>query len=259
MKEIKMNYYFEDFTENNYRDLLRLCKENYRFILYDDYKKSDEKVVLWRHDIDLSVHRARKLAQIEKEENVIATYFIHLHSEFYNALEKDVAENIIKIIELGHTIGLHFDINFYYSQCSLPRNIINSMEYYLKLEKDLLEKMFHQKITVFSFHNPELSNLLQVNKEYINDMVNVYSPYFKENYTYCSDSNGYWRFRRLEDILQEASAKKLQILTHPGLWVPSVMAPRERITRCIDGRAAKTNVYWDNLMKVSGRENVKNK
>ena len=32
-------------------------------------------------------------------------------------------------------------------------------------------------------------------------MINTYAKYFKENVEYCSDSNGYWRYKRLEDFL----------------------------------------------------------
>ena len=60
-----MNYYFDDFTEDNYRQLIKLAKSNYNFIKYEDYNKKG-KNLLWRHDIDFSVHRALKLARRSK-------------------------------------------------------------------------------------------------------------------------------------------------------------------------------------------------
>jgi hypothetical protein len=192
-----MNYYYEDFTEKNYRNLLRLCQKNYNFISYNEYA-NDGKNVLWRHDIDFSVHRAKRLAQIEMEEGVKATYFLHLHSEFYNTLESEVAKCIFEIIGHGHNIGLHFDPAFY----SLI-NTADNLENYLGLEKKLLEKVFEIEINVFSFHNPHIGNWLQVDKEMIAGMVNTYSAYIRGKYAYCSDSNGYWRFKRLEDMLSE--------------------------------------------------------
>jgi hypothetical protein len=244
------NYYFEDFTEENYRSLLKLCKKNYNFISYGGYT-STGKNVLWRHDIDLSIHRAVGLAKIELEESVKATYFIHLHNEFYNLLEKDVAKCIFKIIEYGHNIGLHFDPNFY----SLI-NTTDNLEYYLRLEKELIEKIFQTKIHVFSFHNPDLGNWLQVDREQIAGMVNTYSAYIRGKYAYCSDSNGYWRFRRLEDVLTKAEDDRLQILTHPGWWVSAIMSPRDRVSRCINGRADAQHKAYDNLLLGMGRKNV---
>jgi hypothetical protein len=244
------NYHFEDFTEENYRKLLRLCKQNYSFISYNQYR-SEGKNVMWRHDIDLSVHRAMRLAEIEMEEGVKAIYFLHLHSEFYNALEKDVAECIFKIIEYGHSIGVHFDPNFY-----ALTNQSSKLEYYLKMEKQLMEDIFQKEINVFSFHNPDVGNWLQVDREQIAGMINTYSAYIRDKYAYCSDSNGYWRFKRLEDVLSRAEDDKLQILTHPGWWVPTIMSPRERVSRCIEGRAEKQHKGYDNLLSEMGRKNV---
>ena len=46
-------------------------------------------------------------------------------------------------------------------------------------------------------------------------MINVYAKYFIENVEYCSDSDGYWRHKRLEDFLC-ADYDKIQVLT---LWL----------------------------------------
>jgi hypothetical protein len=59
-----MDYFFEDFTESEYETLLKLAKKKWRFIKYSEYR-SDQPVVLWRHDLDFSVHRALRLAQME--------------------------------------------------------------------------------------------------------------------------------------------------------------------------------------------------
>jgi hypothetical protein len=167
-------------------------------------------------------------------------------------LERDVAKCIFKIIEYGHDIGLHFDPDFY--------NLINSedhLEYYLKVEKKLIEEIFQIEINVFSFHNPDIGNWLQVDKEQIAGMVNTYSSYIRRKYAYCSDSNGYWRFKRLEDVLSKAEDDKLQILTHPCWWSPdSPSSPRDRVSRCINGRAENQHKRYDNFLSELGRKNV---
>lgn len=246
-----MDYNFEDFTEDNYRKLLRLAKSHYHFITYEKFEEKG-KNILWRHDIDFSVHRALKLAQIEAEENIISTYFIHLHNESYNAMELEVAKRIFEIIDLGHEIGVHFDPAFY----SLMNKQMSQLEYYLSMEKEILEKIFNSEIKAFSFHNPDIGNWLKVEKNEIAGLINTYSPYIKEKYGYCSDSNGYWRFRRLADVLCEAQDEKLQVLTHPEWWVPESMSPRDRISRCIDGRAVNQHRWYDKLLKDMGRENI---
>lgn len=243
-----INYYFADFTDKNYRKLLRIAKKNYNFIGYNDYKKSGKNIIL-RHDLDFSVHRSYKLAQIEAQEKIKATYFINMHSDFYNLLENEIVDLIDKIVALGHNIGLHFDPVFY-------ENDFDKLVKYLIWEKSILEKIFNRPVNVFSFHNPGVGNWLDVNKEKIGGMLNAYSTYFKENYHYCSDSNGYWRFERLNDVLKEAKEMKLHILIHPGWWTPQVMSPRQRISRCIAGRAEKQHSKYDNLLKKWGRKNI---
>lgn len=45
---------FGDFTETNYRELLRLALTRYRFARFGD--SGTDRHVLWRHDIDVSVN-----------------------------------------------------------------------------------------------------------------------------------------------------------------------------------------------------------
>jgi hypothetical protein len=87
-------------------------------------------------------------------------------------------------------------------------------------------------------------------------MVNTYGAGLRKNFTYCSDSNGYWRFRRLQDVLEQAEDEKLHVLTHPVWWVPDVMSPRERLARCIDGRRDFQHRFYDQTLADYGRENV---
>src|SRR5262245_53947913 len=64
-----------------------------------------------------------------------------------------------------------------------------------------------------------------------------------------------WLYRRLEDVLVSASERPLQVLTHPGMWQDSPMPPRQRVERCIQGRAKATAEFYDNLLRVAGRPN----
>lgn len=246
-----MNYYFEDFAETEYRKLLKIAKANWEIIPFVEYKRSG-RICLWCHDLDLSVHRAYRLAQIEAEEGIKATYFIFLHSEFYNALESEVANLIFGIRELGHDLGLHFDPTFYAPKLQSNDNLIALLQF----EQHILAETFQAKIRAFSFHNPDLVGQLVAQDE-IGGMINTYGQYIKTHYGYCSDSNGYWRFRRLREVLEAAEDEKLHVLTHPGWWAPVPMSPRARIARCIEGRAAKTAMRYDQLLAEMGRENVR--
>jgi hypothetical protein len=241
-------YHFNDFTYDNYRNILQLAKSRYIFRNYTDFKP-DEPYLLWRHDVDYSMHSALKLASMETEENILATYFLYLHSELYNLLEGEITEIVRKIISMGHHIGLHFDCA-YYSIENEPE-----LENYLALEKILLERIFQKEVPVFSFHNPTAFTLGFKKWQYAG-MINTYADYFQKEAGYCSDSNGYWRHRRLGSVLKEAKDAQLQVLTHPEWWQEAVMSPKQRIRRAIDGRAAKSKRWYDRLLAEAGRENV---
>ena len=147
---------------------------------------------------------------------------------------------------MGHEIGLHFDSDFYeiYDESSLSLKIA--------AEAEILERLYGVKPAVFSFHNP-VAEQLSCEDEVYGGLINCYSRRFKNDVTYCSDSNGYWRFRRLRDVLVEAKAPCLQVLTHPGWWQDLPMPPRQRIFRSVYGRAAATMRDNDTALDSYGR------
>lgn len=240
--------HMEDFTQQNYRRLLKLAKEQYDFHSYCSFDRNGS-FVLWRHDVDYSPHVARQLAIIEAEEQIQSTYTFLLHSEFYNLMEREVTACVRDILSLGHHLGLHFDSHYYDIEHE------DQLETHLLWEKSILENVFQQDVAIFSFHNTSPFTM-SCRAEHYGGMVNVYSDYFQQEVHYCSDSNGYWRFERLEDVLKTGSHPRLQVLTHPVWWQSTVIAPRQRIHRCIDGRATKAKKTYDQLLKKFHRENI---
>jgi hypothetical protein len=87
-------------------------------------------------------------------------------------------------------------------------------------------------------------------------MINVYGEKIKKNYYYCSDSNGYWCFKRLEDLLRDNNEKYLHVLTHPEWWQKSPMSPRARVERCINYRVKHTKKFYDDTIWKLSRKNI---
>jgi len=247
-KPLNKEAYIDDFTIKEYQKLLKLAKKNYHFVFYDNFQ-SFEKFILWRHDCDYSLNRALKLAMIEEKEGVNATYFINPHCAFYNPFEKNQSTIISRIIELGHHIGIHFD-SAYYDITSEA-----DLEKWVAFEVHLFENIFNVKPDVFSFHNPN-KYLLKCEKEKYGGIINCYSKKYKNEIPYISDSNGYWRFRRLKNVLQKADDKCLHVLTHPAWWQEVSMTPWKRIKLCIDGRGESILQNYEKELKKDGRLNV---
>lgn len=234
-----------DFTTDNYRSLLRLASDRYQFKLFDDHDDSDS-FIIWRHDVDMSPHRALTLAAIEQEEKVKSTYFFYDHSVFYNLFEKGVTEIVRKILAMGHSIGIHFDPVFYDIEDE------KSLEYWLAFERMQFETIFNVPITCFSFHCTTRFTLA-ANKDTYAGLINATSQFFRETVGYCSDSSGYWRFDRLEDVLREGKHDRLQVLTHPSHWQEKIMSPVQRYRRCIEGRARATWTDFEAIIDGFGR------
>lgn len=241
---------FTEFTEAGFVELLkRLDAGGYRFARYGE--KSSDRHVLWRHDVDASIHRAAKLAQIEADRAAIATYFVNLRSPFYNLLEPEVERLLYRIHKCGHEIGLHFDAAAY----SKTMWTEEELESAVRREKTFLENLIEVPIKVVSWHNPDLSNLLDFEMDDIGGLINSYGGSLRNDYTYCSDSNGYWRFKSMGHIIAQGY-ERLHLLTHPEWWTSEAMAPSERMDRAIFGRARNVRYAYDQLLARAGRRNV---
>ncbi len=226
-------YRFDDFTFDNYRRLIRYAKEKgFEFILHKDKFKAERKDIIWRHDVEFEPDIALKMAQIEREEDVCASYFFQLHSPYYNLLDNHYRKIFHDIKEHGHLVGLHFDCRYW--GISDERQLTE----YVSIDKEYMEKALDVKIDTFSFHNT--TPFTQSCLEYTyGSLINVYSSYFKEHYNYCGDSLGYWRFDRLEDVLKDPKVQHLQVLTHDANWTEEVMSPRKRFAKAIRDHAER--------------------
>lgn len=249
-----MSFHFEDFTEIEYRALIREAKSKWDFISFCDTERPG-RVCLWRHDVDMSLHRALRLAEIEADEGVRSTYFILLHSFFYSPLELEASQIIFKIMGLGHKIGLHFDPGFYFELMSKNQSP-ERMSKFLKAERELLELTFDTQISAFSFHNPDVGNWMALDQSSMGGMINTYGKSIRDKFTYCSDSNGYWRHRRLKDLISQGTDDRIHILTHPEWWTPEASSPNQRVQRCVQGRAAKSWAQYMATLKLAGRIDV---
>jgi hypothetical protein len=239
-----------EFTERGLRNLLGLLKSGgYRFAKFGD--DGTDRHVLWRHDIDVSVHRAFRLAQIEAEEGVFSTYFVNPRSAFYNFLEPDILALLKSIKALGHDIGLHFDAE----ADGVTRWTNEQLEAAVRCDRSILATVFGRAITAVSWHNPDLSNLLDFDAEEVGGLLSTYSAKLRRDYVYCSDSNGYWRFKPMGKVIAEAHLR-LHLLTHPEWWTPEPLSPSDRIDRALMGRARAIRTRYDSLLKHGGRRNI---
>jgi hypothetical protein len=243
-----MNPQYLEFTRSGYRNLLKQAISAYRFVPLADYK-AEKGVCIWRHDVDMSPQAARALGKIEQREGVRAVYYFNLRSPFYNLLEPACLSVVNDLLEMGHDIGLHFDASI------LTTSSVVALEQALSKERVVFESLVGCEIKSFSFHNPGAHTQGFKDESYAG-LINAYSSVFAENCSYCSDSNGYWRFTPLGDFLAMGHPS-VYVLTHADWWTPRIMAPRQRVLRAVRGRAHSIIASYDLSLAIAGRPNLR--
>ena len=240
-------YRFDDFTLANYRRLITLAlQKGFQFVFYTDEYNEKRKDILWRHDVEFEPDIALKMAEIEHELCVHATYFFQLHSPYYNLFDNHYTKVFHQIESLGHAVGLHFDSYYWRIQDE------SELNGYIELDKSYLEKVMEVEIQAFSFHNTTQFTQSCLKYKY-GGLINVYSSHFKSKYNYCGDSMGYWRFDRLEDMLNDENVQHLQVLTHDANWSEEVLSPRKRFIQAIQSHADRLVVGQVNGLHKKGQ------
>ena len=94
------------FDLTHYRDLLEEAKAGgYRFAFFEGAPQKGDLIL--RHDVDLSLDAALRMAELEAEAGAQATYFLMTGSVFYNLSSSEGERALERLRELGHRIGLH--------------------------------------------------------------------------------------------------------------------------------------------------------
>lgn len=96
-----------DFTFAKFRELCEaISSSGYELLTVGDYLRGNnepERFVILRHDIDVKPERGLKMAEIEKEHGIRSTYYIRMTEEVFKP------GIIMKIAEMGHEIGYHYE------------------------------------------------------------------------------------------------------------------------------------------------------
>ena len=244
-----MSSKFTDFTIDSYAGLLAAAASRYRFLRFTEISAEGE-VVLWRHDIDISPQRALALARLEAEHGVPTTYFVQVSSRYYSIFEPEVAAVLRQIVALGHDVGLHFDAEV----CS--HQAVPDYDGRIAFEARVLEQVAETRVASFTVHIPTTLVGVSFDEPTRAGLVNGSCPDLRASYSYCSDSNGLWRFRTLAEMIADPSVRRLYALTHPEWWQSESMPPRQRLQRCIDGRKTWLENYYDSLLATNNRPNI---
>ena len=191
------------FDLDHYGALLEAAKAGgYRFGFFDREPESGD--LLLRHDVDLSLDAAIRLAELEANAGAEATYFLMTRSVFYN-LASDEGERVLaRLRELGHRVGLH------------------AVHPHLDLDERF--------DPVLAWHNPDPDFMRAPVAGAVNAMQ---EPWFDPDH-YRSASNQRWRSGCPHEELAAGRFEWLQLLTHPEIWAYPGATMRETMMAMLE-------------------------
>jgi len=176
------------FDLDHYGEILAAAKTGgYRFVHFEG-DPADGTVVL-RHDVDLSLGAALRMAELEHDAGASATYFLMTESVFYNLDSNEGTAAIARLRELGHRVGLHA----VYPNAPLDTRFD----------------------PVVAWHNPDPEYM---RAPLADGRINVMQAPWFDPATYRSDSNQHWRSGCPHEELARSAFPWLQLLTHPEIW-----------------------------------------
>lgn len=171
-----------------------------------------------RHDIDLHIPGVDRIAEIEAVLGVRSTYYVLL-TQHYNPVFPQNRTVLRHIAELGHEIGLHYDLTTY------PVDEAAALRHLL-WECSVLEAVVGKPVKTISMHQPYEGRpdiLRQVP-----GLVHPHDPRLAEGLLYVSDSCRAWRDESLLQCFGPDAPQRLLFLAHPELWLAGAVTDRMR-------------------------------
>ncbi|MDR1239120.1 MAG: hypothetical protein LBK27_03320 [Treponema sp.] len=164
------------------------------------------------------MERAYNLAVFEHGKKFYSTYLFQLTNNSYNILSKKNRDLILEIINMGHSVGLHFHLN--------GITDINNIKNQIKKEIEIMGMMLGEKIESFSIHRP-ITDVLR-NAIKLEGIINAYDDLFfsftedilvnPPKIKYLSDARHHWNYGLEPNETTMKKYDKIQILVHPYSW-----------------------------------------
>lgn len=235
----------ERFTYGHYKKFVSLLRESYSFTTFQEGRNTAEiagPLVIMRHDIDMDLEAALRMASLENVIGVNATYFFMVRCPLYHVFSSQGAKQVDDILAHRHHFGLHFD-------CSLYEDIsVDKVSYYVSKECSLLEDFFNRPIEAVSFHRPGPLELRGIEFE---RWPNAYEKVFLTKFEYFSDSRGEWARGNPLDSEAFSRRKNLHILAHPIWWTETPIPPKKRLVDLVRSIKQRTEDYISTNCQVS--------
>ena len=203
----------DSFTYCTYVSLVGRLVRTHALVRFAELKNDapTPPYVILRHDVDYSPRAALQMATLEAEAGWRATYFLLPNGPYYNLLSPEHAGFPRRLVELGHEVGLHYDVRLF---SAFPRPRWDAI---LDAQAQLLAALSGERVSSIAMHQPALRG--EDPFALRPDLVNAYDPRFVRETTYISDSCRAWRDASWHALFEEGSLPdRLQLCLHPVNW-----------------------------------------
>lgn len=227
-----------------YKNLLSsFLERGFIFKSFEKFSVKDNCQVILRHDVDFSVDMAVQMGAIEKDLGVCSTFYFLLGSDSYNLLSQKNSKSVKSIIEMGHSVGLHFDPTVHKDEKSG-----------FNTELEVFERYFGETASM-SFHRPSQSVLNGI--DWLPQRIlGAYQDKFFKNIAYISDSQGAFRFGHPFEHNSFILCNNIQLLIHPIWWMTDQSQAVEKIQNFLNlnndlmsDHIARNCIPWKNFSK----------
>jgi hypothetical protein len=216
-----------EFGIEAYEELLDgLSTAGYRFAPVGQLPRlGAERTVLLRHDVDLDPPSTLAMAELEAMRGIAATYYVPITVSHFNALDPVNGAAVRRLRELGHEIGLHYDLRTYPEEPAARRA-------HLDWELAILEGLVGAPVRTLCMHQPSLSPGDPFQS--LQGLVHPHDPALQDGLLYVSDSARAWRDDALLRAFDEDPPTRLLLLVHPESWLdPAIDHPLDYVEQVL--------------------------
>lgn len=215
---IKANEWYSDYRTSNLERFLDGIKtDQFSIRSFEDYTSGtldDTRVnVIIRHDVDISLDRTKKIAEMENTLGISSTFFFRLHAERYSF--EEAIPVIRKLADDGFRIGLH------YETLGVTKGNLEEAVELLETEIEEIRKVV--TVSVVAAHGQKQFKNRTI-WEYVDKAkIRVSSAYDMKYDMYLSDAGG----KSLRDktgkylferVYEAKPGQVVQVLIHPDWW-----------------------------------------
>lgn len=199
----------------HYIDVLSAYRSaGYEIVRLIDYAKMDklpEKVMILRHDVDISFRGAAEMSYLESANGFASSYYMRVHARKYNLLDTCNIYKLWDMEDQGHEIGLHIGAG----ESEILKEALGRS---VQRQFDILSLVVNGSVSSASIHSRSEPGAADAVANWCKDkgLEFAYDDRFFKDIKYISDSRGMWREGCFCQWINRVP--RLQVLTHPVWW-----------------------------------------